>query len=69
MKDSCCVSIIIDDEHRENFPIDKLDNIDKICGDLIVKYKINSDIKDKLCKKLKTYIITTQKNEKSQNNL
>ena len=67
MKDSCCVSIIIDDEHRENFPIDKLDNIDKICGDLIVKYKINSDIKDKLCKKLKTYIITTHKNEKSLN--
>lgn len=67
MKDSCCVSIIIDDEHRENFPIDKLDNIDKICEDLIVKYKINSDIKDKLCKKLKTYIITTHKNEKSLN--
>lgn len=67
MKDSCCVSIIIDDEHRENFPIDQLDNIDKICDELIAKYKINYDIKEKLCKKLKTYIITTHKNEKSLN--
>ena len=67
MKDSCCISIIIDDEHSENLSISRLDNINKICDDLVIKYCLNKEIKDILVQKIKAYVSATRKIEKNLN--